>query len=279
MRKKLTLILILLAFLKWSNFANAQCNIVSGSSGSIFDAALSNSVNYTVSVSGAASFLTFSTETACGLTFPGINAPWSGNTNSLGTVTYTFSEPINSVKVFLAYVGTNTQTNPESFVFNTNGGLPTLSVDPGTCVAWTINGNQITSPTILNAVNSIVTVLSETPFTTLDIISGTNSGINGGSSYGLCNSSLVTAINNSRENPYLITVYPNPNTGQFKIENKTSKKISFEVYNLLGDKVFKSENFEQNSSNELDLSGLPKGNYFGIIFDGERVYSKTIFIQ
>jgi hypothetical protein len=35
--------------------------------------------------------------TACGISFPGIIAPWSNNIDALGTATYTFSTPIYAI--------------------------------------------------------------------------------------------------------------------------------------------------------------------------------------
>lgn len=260
------------------NQSNAQCNIVSGTSGTIQDSASTTSVSYTVAVSGAASFNNIPGSTLCGFTFPGISAPWSGNSDSLGTVTYTFSAPITSVNVFIAYVGTTGQTNPESFIFTTNSSVPVLTVDAGTCAAWTVMGNQITSPSVINALNSIATVSSVTPFTTLSIVSGTNSSVNGGSSYGLCDASLVTTLGDLMINPYKITIYPNPSSGKFEIDNKTSKKIDLEIYNLFGKKIF-ATNFNQQITNEIDLSNSPRGTYFVKIYDGVKIYKEKIVVQ
>ncbi len=196
----------------------AQCSIVSDSSGVIENFTSTDSVSYSVSVSGSASFVTFSASTLCGFTFPAITAPWSGNSGAVGTVTYTFSAPVNSLKFFVANAGSMGGITPEIFTFSTNSSIPGLTVDSGTCSPWTVSGNQITSPSILDGVSSIVTVSSVTSFTSLIIESGINSDLSGGSLYGLCNSSADIAVE-VQEYSFRnkLIVYPNPTNGIISI--------------------------------------------------------------
>jgi gliding motility-associated-like protein len=92
--------------------------------------------------------------------------------------------------LLIGYTGVSGYIRPETFVFTTNGSTPTLVINSGTCMAWTITGNQSTSPSVIGGLNSVHTISSITPFTTLTINSPNNYG-NGGSSFALCNESIV----------------------------------------------------------------------------------------
>lgn len=68
---------------------------------------------------------------------------------------------------------------------------------------------------------------------------------------------------------------------------QTLEKINaIEIYNMPGEKVYTINNFNQQTpngtgqaSNEIDLSNSPKGTYFVIIYDGEKIYTEKIAIQ
>ena len=63
-----------------------------------------------------------------------------------------------------------------------------------------------------------------------------------------------------------ISVYPNPSDGKFTIQlssNNPVIKYSFEVYNLLGAKIWANENqLSSNSTFEIDLTNQSSGIYF-----------------
>jgi hypothetical protein len=120
--------------------------------------------------------------------------------------------------VVIGYVGVNGQIQPETFTITTNGSIPVLTVDSGTCAAWSTAGNVITSPSVAGGINSIVNVSSATPFTTLSIQSGMNSSTTGGSSYGLCSTSVFTSLHEANANPANFSIYPNPGRGIFKVD-------------------------------------------------------------
>ena len=86
----------------------------------------------------------------------------------------------------------------------------------------------------------------------------------------------VTNIPNPR-NDIEIEIYPNPSSGIFTInlKNKTvESKIC--VYDVLGNCVLDKVSVK-NSSQEIDLSGQPKGIYFmEIVSGGERAVKKII---
>ena len=252
----LTVLLILSA----CSHSNAQCNAVSGMSGTVHDNASTISVNYTVSLTTGASFINLGVANACGFSFPGISAPWCGNTNIIDTVTYTFSSAIISIDVFLAYVGVTGNIRQESFTFITNGSTPALTVDSGTCAAWIVAGNQTTSPAIPNGLNAVVTAASALPFTTLGIISGTNSSMNGGASYGLCDASVTTSIQNqSFENE--VHFYPNPVHNELSVFiDRKINNFSLKLINLLGEVVTERNDIHSNSCT-INVSPIAKGIY------------------
>ncbi len=188
MLKALTISIV---FLLLMPLAFPQCNIVSGKKGMIQDSAKSLNIYYNVAIDGDGSFRSLGADLSCGLSFPDIEAPWSGNNSTTSRISYNFSESIVAVKVFIAYTGVQTQIQPETFTITTNGSVPTLIVDPGDCTQWKINANTISSPHIINSVNAIVTVKSTTPFTTLTLTTGMKSSETGGSSYGLCTTGAV----------------------------------------------------------------------------------------
>ena len=107
-------------------------------------------------------------------------------------------------------------------------------------------------------------------FTGTNIFAGTDCGV-------WKRSLLALGINEFRDNN-LFVLYPNPNNGKFKINISSINKINIEIFNLLGEKIYATSNFIQQS-NEIDLSNSIKGIYFVKIYDGEKVQTEKIVIQ
>ena len=75
-----------------------------------------------------------------------------------------------------------------------------------------------------------------------------------------------------------INIYPNPTGGIFRIQN-TMKIQSVEIYNISEKKVYAASKNKQQTSIEINLSGLPKGIYIAKIYIGSKIYNKKIFLQ
>ena len=89
--------------------------------------------------------------------------------------------------------------------------------------------------------------------------------------------STSTASVTSFENEFYIS--PNPSSGLFTInmENVTGKMAEVEIYNVLGEKVYKSD--VKSQKEEINLSNQPKGIYFVKIIADEKVYEQKIVIE
>jgi len=57
-----------------------------------------------------------------------------------------------------------------------------------------------------------------------------------------------------------IVIYPNPTSGELKIENGELKIENIEIYNITGQKI--TFNFQLSTFNSIDISDLPTGIYF-----------------
>ena len=110
----------------------AQCNIITGLSGTIQNSSGTESASYSVTFSGNCSTQSHGSITLCALAWPAnTGAPNVGPNVFYGSVMYTFSRPIKKVDLFIAGYGWN-QANAfnESYSIDTNGSLPTLTVNP-----------------------------------------------------------------------------------------------------------------------------------------------------
>ena len=76
-----------------------------------------------------------------------------------------------------------------------------------------------------------------------------------------------------------ITVYPNPTTGELRIINYELGIKNVEVYNILGECVFKSEII--NTESEINISSLSNGIYLLRITDNNNssVYTQRVIKQ
>jgi len=76
-------------------------------------------------------------------------------------------------------------------------------------------------------------------------------------------------------------IYPNPTTGKFIVSNTNhqSPTTNICIYNVLGEKVYATSNFKQQTSYEIDLSNSPKGIYFVKIYVEEKFYTEKMVIQ
>ncbi len=96
---------------------------------------------------------------------------------------------------------------------------------------------------------------------------------------GACSdTSACTAINFSGTESYdskNISVYPNPNNGNFKIDigNKTMDQLK--IYNSLGQVIYESI----GTSTDINLSTSPKGTYYIKLFSENKIYTKKFIIQ
>jgi hypothetical protein len=91
--------------------------------------------------------------------------------------------------------------------------------------------------------------------------------------------SLTTGIDEMAGNK--IHFYPNPTAGKFTINNinTQSKNFKLEIYNLLGERIYSNSGYVPQSSEEVDLSGSPKGVYIVKMNNGEKFFSGKVIIQ
>ncbi len=76
-------------------------------------------------------------------------------------------------------------------------------------------------------------------------------------------------------------IYPNPTTGKLTIKDSGGEGNvkSCEVFNMLGDRTFLSENSSLEGIGEIDLSSSPNGLYILKVDDGAKVFTEKILIQ
>lgn len=81
---------------------------------------------------------------------------------------------------------------------------------------------------------------------------------------------------NSKQSTVLI--YPNPSNGQFVVQKLENAANAIEIYNSLGEVIYKSIFIK--SSSAIDLSNQPKGIYLiKIISENKTIFNKKIIIQ
>jgi hypothetical protein len=249
----------------------AQCTVVSGEAGSIHDSSEQVFIDYTTDIFGGSAYYTAPSYTKCGLTYPQIYTAWTGNAVEAGTIVYTFAQPIQSVGVFISGVGVDNLTLVEAFTFSTGNEDPVLTVDPGSCADWIIDGGTVTSPEVLGGLNAIATVFSATPFTTLTIVSSEGNDTNGGSFIGLCESSLIPASTvKIGEHEFIdnLVVYPNPNQGHTNIDlGKIHQSVEIQISDLTGKQLFIAQ-YSNHQFIELDIP-YPAGTYLLQVRDGD----------
>jgi hypothetical protein len=87
----------------------------------------------------------------------------------------------------------------------------------------------------------------------------------------------ITEVGRQLEINNDICIYPNPSRGKFTIETGTIKS-SFEIFNLLGEKIYTSC-LTHHTSKEIDLSEAPKGIYLIKIFSGKEIITRKMVIN
>lgn len=86
-------------------------------------------------------------------------------------------------------------------------------------------------------------------------------------------------INENSINKF-ISIYPNPTDGKFCIDLKEPKsQMEVEIYNVLGQKIYKSSTLSPLPVNEIDFSSHPKGVYLIKIHNGENDCTEKIVVQ
>lgn len=93
-----------------------------------------------------------------------------------------------------------------------------------------------------------------------------------------------TGVQEYKNNTMNISVYPNPNMGQFTVQSSSvvNDPSSVEVYNILGEKVYSNSLAFHNSHLTVDLSNQPNGVYLyrvveksgGLISEGKVIIQK-----
>jgi hypothetical protein len=74
-----------------------------------------------------------------------------------------------------------------------------------------------------------------------------------------------------------LTLFPNPSSGKFTVENKHVENGTIEIFDLFGQLVYSLGNF--NKVQEIDISGFAKGMYLVKVYDGKTYYTKKIVVE
>jgi len=81
-------------------------------------------------------------------------------------------------------------------------------------------------------------------------------------------------------NPFSLTIYPNPNSGVFTLNAKgiSKKGAPFKIYNANNQCVYSGDLFN-NSECSLNLSYLPNGLYFIVLYTDNKVFSRKFILE
>lgn len=85
---------------------------------------------------------------------------------------------------------------------------------------------------------------------------------------------------NEADSTQLFSVYPNPNTGNFTIQNKSgiSGVLNYKIINTSG-QVLLVDTFNNATTHEVNANSLPEGLYALCLSDGTKTWLKKILIQ
>ncbi len=109
-------------------------------------------------------------------------------------------------------------------------------------------------------------------------LSVTNPAVTDSSGVFVTTVCLSIGINEITENNTFL-ISPNPSPGNFIISfQRTMMKGNIEILNLLGEKVF-TENIFNESKKEIDLKDISDGIYFLKVLDGEKSYSRKLIVE
>jgi hypothetical protein len=122
----------------------------------------------------------------CTNTISSTNTILLGLNDGAFVYTLNFSQPVNNIKFLLSGGGQSSVNDPqEIFTFNTNGGVPSLSICGSSCGAF-INGNQIgLGYTNLGGGGALTQIKATNPYTQI-IITGVGLFSNGGTLFSIC---------------------------------------------------------------------------------------------
>jgi len=98
----------------------------------------------------------------------------------------------------------------------------------------------------------------------------------------VANCGQPTGVSEVKDNTEKVSVYPNPNNGNFTLVIASVTKQSLntvEIYNVLGEKIYQSNIYSDNS--EINLTGQPNGIYlYRVITEtGELVGQGKVVVQ
>ena len=90
---------------------------------------------------------------------------------------------------------------------------------------------------------------------------------------------LITNIFNYK-NGNTLSVFPNPTTGKIQIMTSGAVIRNLEIYNVLGENIYKASDYKQQAMNEADLSDFQKGIYYiKVIYENGNAEMKTVIKQ
>lgn len=202
-------------------------------------------------------------------------ASGAANTSSLANPLHTYSSGGTfTTQLILQYYGCGTDTLKQII----NSGLPVISLTGKTTlcnkenILLTASGASTYSWS--NGATTSSTVLSPT-ITTIYTVTGTYSSTGCSSNKSVTLTVLpCTGIYEKNISTKAITVYPNPNDGNFKVKGfHTSVQLNF--YNQLGEKIYTE--LVSNPAQNINMSYLESGIYYiEMISNGNRSVSKFV---
>lgn len=103
--------------------------------------------------------------------------------------------------------------------------------------------------------------------------------------FGNASFTYVQAVTGIKENAssFQASVFPNPSTGIFRLElhneQLTSSKLTVDIYNALGEKVYSTFHIGSESSFDVDLSHQAKGLYFIKLSSEEKSVTQKLILK
>ena len=161
-------------------------------------------------------------------------------------------------------------TDPNSGIANYLYAIGTTAGAQNT-VAWTSNSSTSATKTGLSL------TVGQHYYFSIKAVDGASLVCDSINSDGVIVLSGSSGINQLSHN-YQVTIYPNPNNGNFTIKVADAlKQVSADVYNSIGELVL--HNDINVGEKEIQLTGLSEGIYFVNVFtEGIKIYTQRIVV-